>query len=637
MEKQKKYSITFNEEFFNSLGQRWLTNVEIFLLLNNIEELIKNNFIKLTSLNELNNKFSNNNKLESNENNIINTNNNKQINYFIIPYSEYGNIPKEQFTKARYYNIKIKTIDKIKVINSINDNEHRRIYFLLENPKYIFIHYRFIELNENNNYINNNKFLLEKININSTPINIINFNPDSIEEDKENQKLFIIIKSKFNSKELNFLIPFLSISFGNQFVKYEVISDTVLSCYIPPQKKKEVIIDIYFSNQNNGFKNKISVYEQKNKKSFIYKSKNIELNKNNNENNNENNNLFSITQKNYNEIKTYKIFNYGIKEIILRVISLFNYFLSHINYYTDNETKNDMDIDNNKNNIINDQNNGNDNIEVKNLDKNVLKNKESKIDISLIYNDCKIEGGGFYEINVNIVLEKILNELRKINKIDLINYCDEDGYNLLHYLAVLNFSKSLIILNNNKLDFTEKSKDNLTAYEICAGKKNLDSLLTIIEIMEKKDNEKVKNFYDLNVYKSALFLFLEKQKSDYDDVQILNSLLKQIKIKYIIDSTSEKIIDNVNINTTNNIKKDEEIFIDGNTKRNVRKIQKAVKSWLKGNKYKSLHKTANTLIEKIKESCEGKEFSKKKNTALFIQYEIRKWLKEKHKKKNKDP
>ena len=34
-----------------------------------------------------------------------------------------------------------------------------------------------------------------------------------------------------------------------------------------------------------------------------------------------------------------------------------------------------------------------------------------------------------------------------------------------------------------------------------------------------------KNLYDLDVYKSALFLFLEKQRSDYDDVQILNTLL----------------------------------------------------------------------------------------------------------------
>ena len=658
MEKYKKYSITFNEGFFNSLGKRWLTNIEVFLLLNNIEELIKNNFIKLSSSKEYINGYPN---IYSNNNSIINTdtnNNNdyyqngndiinkisKKWNYFIIPFSEYGNIPKDQFTKANYNNIQIKTIDKVKVINSSSGNVQRRFYFLIDNPKYIFIHYRSKELTINNNKSkelniknNINEQLLEKINFNSTLINIINFNPDSIEEDKENQKLFIIIKSKFTIKELNYLIPFLSISFGNKFVKYEVISDNVLSCYIPPQKKKEVIIDIYYSNKSNGFMNKISFYEQKNKKSFIYKCKyNIEENK---KNNNTNNNIFnSITQKNCNEIKTYKIFNYGIREIVMKVKSLFNYFLSHINFYMDNETNSNSNIDIENSNTMSDDNNiENNNIEtINNNDINIIK-KSEKIDISLIDNDCKIEGRGFYEINVNILLEKILVELKKINKIELINYCDEDGYNLLHYLAVLNFSKSLILLNNNKLDFTERSKDNLTVYEICAGKRNLDSLLTIIEIMENKDNEKEKNWYDLNVYKSALFLFLEKQESDYDDVQILNSLLKQIKIKYIIDSTSEKLIDNVNIsNTSNNINKGEEMFIDGYTKRNIRKIQKAVKSWLKRNKYKSLHKTANTLIEKMKESCEGKGFSKKKNIVLFIQYEIRKWLKEKHKKKNKE-
>ena len=620
MDKYKKYSITFNEEFFNLLEQKWLNNIEIFLLLNNIEELIKNNFLKLSTSNELTEVFNDSNENFLNKDNVNRDANKKKVNYFVVPFSEYGNIPKEEFSKVRHYNIKIKTIDKIKVIHSINENVQRRIYFLLDKPKYIFIHYRNIEIHENNNC--NNKLFLEKININTTPINIINFNPDFIEEDKENQKLFIIIKSKFNMKELNYLIPFLSICFGNKFVKCEIISDNVLSCYIPPQKKKEVIIDIYFSNQNNGYMNKISIYEQKNKKSFIYISKNININNNNNKSNSNNNeiNLFStITQRNYNEIKTYKIFNYGIKEIILRVISLFNYFLSHINYYSNNN--NDINITSEIN-----QNRNGDN----------FNNKQNKIDISLIDNDSKVEGGGFYETNVNILLEKVLDELKKINKIDLINYCDEEGYNLLHYLSVLNFSKSLILLNNNKLNFTEKSKDNLTVYEICAGKRNLDSLLAIIDIMENKDNEKEKNWYDLDVYKSALFLFLEKQKSDYDDVQILNALLKQIKIKYIIESASEKIIDNVNSSNINDVNNNEQLFIDAYTNRKLRKIQKAVKTWLKRNKYKSLHQSANTLIEKFKESFEGKEFSKKKNTALFIQSKIRKWLKEKHKKKNKD-
>ena len=596
MESYKNHRITFNTEFFNSLNDKWLTGIEIYTLLNNAEELIKNNFIKLINS-------------EQYKNEMINESNKNKFFYFLTQYKEYGFLLREnKYEKTRYYNIKIQSIEKIKVINSINQNEQRRIYYLLDNPKYIFVHYRNIEQKENNINKINNKLNLDNININTTPIYIINFNPDYIEEDKENQKLFIIIKSKFNSKDLNNLKPYLSISFGNKFVKYEVISDNVLSCYIPPQKKKEVIIDIYFSNQTNQLLDKISIYEQKNKKSFCYIS---------NKSNEGNNNLNNINTNINKEIDKYKIFNYGIREIISRVISLFNYFLVHINFYNNQEEQinNEINLNTNNNIIMN----------------NINNNIENKIDINLIQNNSKIEGGGFYEINVNFLLEKIIIELKKLNKIELINSCDEDGYNLLHYLSVLNFSKSLILLNNNNLNFTEKSKDNLTVYEICAGKRNLDSLLTIIEIMETKDNEKEKNWYDMDVYKSALFLFLEKQESDFDDVQILNALLKQIKIKYIIDSTSGKIIDNVNI--TN---KGEEIFIDSYTRRNVRKIQKAVKSWLKRNKYKSLQKTADTLIEKIKESCEGKKFAKAKLSAIFIQKEIRKWLKEKHNKKNKE-
>ena len=590
METYKNHSITFNSDFFSSLNERWLNSIDIYLLLINIEDLLKNNFIQLSNYSQY--KETTKNKNEQN------------YQYFIVPFSEYGNIIREPYGKTRYYNIKIQSIEKIKVINSVSENEQRRIYFLLENPKYIFIHIRYIESSNNNNI--KNKLCLENININTTPIYIINFNPDSIEEDQENKKLFIIIKSKFSIKELNNLKPYLSISFGNKFVKYEVISDNVLSCYIPPQKKKEVIIDIYFSKESNQFMNKISIYQQKDKKTFRYISKiNLDVNKNEKilNTNNDNNNINK-------EIDKFKIFNYGIREIISRVISLFNYFLSHIKYYINEEQK------------INDINNISE------------KNSVDNIDISFIDNNSKIEGGGFYEINVNILLEKIITELIKLNKIELLNYFDDDGYNLLHYLSVLNFSKSLVLLNNHNINFLEKSKDNLTVYEICAGKRNLDSLLTIIEIMENKDNEKEKNWFDMDVYKSALFLFLEKQESDFDDVQILNALLKQIKIKYIIDSTSGKIIDNVN--TTNIKKKGEEIFIDGYTRRNVRKIQKAVKSWLKRNKYKSLQKTADTLIEKIKESCEGKIFAKTRLSAIFIQKEIRKWLKEKHKKKNKE-
>ena len=589
MESCKNHTITFNQDFFNSLKERWLSGIEVFVLLNNAEELIKNNFIFQYNSSDYQN------------NSMFGENKNKYL-YFLASFSEYNNIIKERnFDRTRYYNIKIQSIDKIKIVNSINKSEQRRIYYLLDNPKYIFIHYRYFKY-QNDININNN-LILNNININTTPIYIINFNPDNIEEDKENQKIFIIIKSKFNSKDLNILKPYLSISFGNKFVKYEVISDNVLSCYIPPQKKKEVLIDIYYSNQTNKFMEKISVYEQKNKKSFCY------ISNKNYDNNNKNDRIKNNLENNINkEIDKYNIFKYGIREIISRVISLFNYFLNHINFYT-NEVQKD-----NENYNMNDENMNN-----------------NKIDINLIQNNSKIEGGGFYEINVNILLEKIILELKRLNKLELINYCDEDGYNLLHYLSVLNFSKSLILLNNHNLDFTEKSKDNLTVYEICAGKRNLDSLLTIIEIMETKDNDKEKNWYDMDVYKSALFLFLEKQESDFDDVQILNALLKQIKIRYIIDSTSGKIIDNVNI--TN---KGEEIFIDSYTRRNVRKIQKAVKSWLKRNKYKSLQKTADTLISKIRESCEGKKFSKAKLSAIFIQKEIRKWLKEKHKKKNKE-
>ena len=623
-----RYSVTFDDQFFKSLNNRWLNNIEIYLLLINIEELLKNSVVQLSTPSEIkeNNKILfyysiNNNIPNPQSQNIQNPtfpNSNNINNYFIIPYSNYGDIPKDNICKVRYYNIKIKTIDKIKVISSIHNSEQRRLYFLLDNPKYIFIHYRHIEHKERPDV--DDKILLSKININTAPINIINFNPSSIEEDKDNQILFLIIKSKFSIKDLQNLIPYLSISFGNKFVKYNVISESVLSCNIPPQKKKEVIIDIYFSNKNNGCMSKISTYNKENKKSFVYLQKTTENNISNKKNDLiiNNSNIQDLRLENfrtkYCETKKYKIFNFGINEIILRIISIFDYLLSHVNYYSNTDSNN---ISNNN---------------INNINKN-----ENKIDLSLIMINSRLDEGGFNEINLNIILEKVLNELKKINKVYLANTPDEDGYNILHYLSVLNFSKSLIILNNNKISFTEKSNDNLTAYEICAGKRNLDSLLTIIDIMEKQETEEEKIYYDLEVYKSALFLGLEKEATDYDDVQILNALLKQVKIKYMIDSISGKIIDNVHLSTrnvSNGENKNNLYTIKSEIykKRNVRKIQRAVKCWLRRNKYKSLQKAANTLIEKIKGCCDRKKFLKYKNTTIFIQHEIRNWLKEKHKK-----
>ena len=128
------YKVTFDSSFFKMLSNKWLNSKDIFLLLESIDELYKNKDIQIL-----------NSPLLSNENSFQPENgsyfftNYSNLNYFLsksLPYK-----------KTSYYDMKINGINKIKCCYSSSDNYHRRIYYLLNNPKYVFIHYRFIKKN----------------------------------------------------------------------------------------------------------------------------------------------------------------------------------------------------------------------------------------------------------------------------------------------------------------------------------------------------------------------------------------------------------------------------------------------------------------------------------------------------------
>jgi hypothetical protein len=90
----------------------------------------------------------------------------------------------------------------------------------------------------------------------------------------------------------------------------------------------------------------------------------------------------------------------------------------------------------------------------------------------------------FNEENLLKTLNLILIELEKINKINLLDKIDEEGYKLIHFISSLNYVKILELLNSYKINIAIKSKDNLTIYEISAGKRNLECLNKIIEFID---------------------------------------------------------------------------------------------------------------------------------------------------------
>ena len=550
-----EYKVIFNSSFFKMLSNKWLNSKDIYLLLESIYELEKNKDIKISKeplLNE--NSF-------QPENGIYFVTNYSNLNYFLsksLPYK-----------KTSYYDMKINGKNKIKCCYSSSDNYHRRIYYLLKNPKYAFIHYRYIKKEIKPNIIPSIHINLE------TPIKIKDFNPENILEGNDKGRLFIVIETLLTYNDLLIMNSILSVGFGNKFVSCHPLSNNLLSCDIPPQNEKEIIIDIYLRTKTETLK-KISFYDKNNKKCFKYIKNNINLL-------NKENNIYQIKEN-------YKIFSFSQQEIIHYIIEILDYLITHINFLEDK--------------------------------------KEENLNLAFLRQNNYIN---FNEENMNKLLEEISLKLNKYNKMYLIDYLDYEGYNILHYICALNYESSLTLLNSYKFDVNNKSKDNLTAYEICAGKRNLNCLIKLIDIIDDLDEKEEKNLYDFDVLKSALNISLDKRTIDLNDIQILDTLIKQIKIKYTVDSTSGKIINSLQ-------KKEYDLEEDNDSiyqrkKENIRFLQRFVRNWLRRNKYKSLKKAADKLIRKFKNYHGRLTFLKKRESTIYIQKLVRKWLGRKHTKK----
>jgi hypothetical protein len=89
------------------------------------------------------------------------------------------------------------------------------------------------------------------------------------------------------------------------------------------------------------------------------------------------------------------------------------------------------------------------------------------------------------------------------------------------------------------------SKDNLTSYEICAGKWNITGLKRLVELVDKKDHDEIdtpvlfhnKNFYNIDILKNALNLALNST-NEIRDIKVLDILLDQIRIQHTVDTST---------------------------------------------------------------------------------------------------
>ena len=543
--------ISFDSKFFDSLKVRWLKTKEIYILLQTVDELINNNDIELTNKPLALDTFS----------------------YYFCDYYYMNNWTKfENYIKESSFNLKVNGRDKVHCYSYSTNEYQKRIYHLIPNPQYCFIHYRPIEKKRDTPKQNPFTFPMFKI---------VDFSPSQISEAQNNETMLIIIESFLSLEELNKISQNIKIIFGHQIVNCKVIAQNVLSCIIPPQNENEVVVDIYMTSQDNlNEMRKVSYYDNTQKKTFKYVSlKQMQKTPSMIRGNTNSNSKINCS-----------IFTYSDEEIKKKIISLIQSMLSHIDFYS---------------NIINHHN-------------------SEFLDITFLIKN-------FNEDNLNFVLSKISNELNKINKLYIIDFVDNFGYNILHYISAINYSNSLQLLNRLKINLEYKSKDDLSCYEICAGRRNLESLTQLIEIadtgeMENENEEKFLN--DVDILKSALNISLERNKIDQYDIKILDLLLKQIKIKYTVDATSGKIFNNLRNkeNEKETKEKDEDDIINNN----IKTIQRSVRGYLKRRKYRRMKKAANCLIKRFKNFTERKKFLNVKHATVFIQTQIRSWLNQKH-------
>ena len=165
--------ISFDSKFFDSLKVRWLKTKEIYILLQTVDELINNNDIELT-----------NNPL------ALDT-----FSYYFCDYYYMNNWTKfENYIKESSFNLKVNGRDKVHCYSYSTNEYQKRIYHLIPNPQYCFIHYRPIEKKRDTPKQNPFTFPMFKI---------VDFSPSQISEAQNNETMLIIIESFLSLEELN--------------------------------------------------------------------------------------------------------------------------------------------------------------------------------------------------------------------------------------------------------------------------------------------------------------------------------------------------------------------------------------------------------------------------------------------------
>lgn len=458
----------------------------------------------------------------------------------------------------------------------------RRIYNLINDPKYFLVHYlteiennlldetillnkkrksvsevkitnplieKHTETTNETNIILNNSFML-----NSKPIKIIDFCPESIIEESSG-RIFLIIETYLTYKNLKMFENELRIKFGEVLCSCQIVNSSCISCIsiilfinsiVPYSKEKEVLIKILLGSDEISY--------SANEKLFKFTKLNY------------NNNINKTQTKQKHESLIFQLTN---DQLQTSLENLLEEIISVVNFYVVDSSEQCLNYKNN----------------------HPLEESFRKL--------------------ISSIMEKI-NKNEITNK-NLLNKQDKNGYNLTHYLCALDAEDALEAMSLYNVNFYEKSKDELTTYEICAGQWAYNSLKKLINLIDNKDHEEIFSisildhngiFYNIDILKSALNIALETGKYlENKDIKVLDILLKQIRIQFTVDSSifyninlvSGSIINAINDNMSSLEMQSFSNGIDSNAKC----IQRYIRGWLRRSEYIDIKKAAQTLQKSI--------------------------------------
>lgn len=512
-------NINNNNNFKNNASLNITNPIPV---INNTSNINSNDNKRLNSnINNQSNHFSNNSIHTANCNNLNNNNEVNQTNNIqdTLPHSKA--LPLKISNKAIQSNTCFNAFNNNNIYNNIGNNSYKNYtHTYLSNS---------INYQAHNNFIvNNNNKIYPNMSYNTQNLNNIN-NLNTTKNSLLNQA----INSTYNTNTDN-------ISQFKFFLPPE-LEKTVLDCN--DNLSTQTVKKNFLYNKNSILRLEVDILRKRVMNILTDLKTYIDFNQNISSNNTNINNTSNVN----NAKKTNNTSNTNIiTNNVNNDTRIFDYNLNKFQQATSNSSRNSAFLESELfNKLVNSKvykeiskKQNNSSINNTNIQNNITDTLTKKTQIyEVIFQE---------DILLFIELFFSLMNLNNKNPLFFVSKLDSYGCNLLHYFSALDYETPTVFLvkSNIFLMMKETQEEKLTIFEIASSKWNFNTLNALIKL---NNSSKIENFkIDMKYIKSGLNLALDNSIFINDkNIEVLYLLLKQLRIEFMIDITSEKIIESI--------------------------------------------------------------------------------------------